>query len=378
LTEGDIKSSRSRKGDYNGGEYVTRRFPAEELEEHNLFAPFTVKNHELFDLWYQIRDRDVFTRLDDVEDPWLTGGLGFGGSVPDNKDSIINHPDAALREDDVWIAEGVSDGRVEAKHRFLDEKVSVPKDVLAPDFHRFAHRSQMDVSGSTEFAVLNKEFENSERYWQMSDENGPPNRWPDVAKKRLTHLGFMRRVDLTASGLRHVAYYSDEPRAYHGMMFCLPGIKRETARRLCVWFNSSLNLLQMLISRIPSRGGWTEYHRNTVAEFYIPDPLGYSPEDKEALDQAFEEVRENEFPSMAQQLICNTSPSELTDSEKSELKRAFPDIHHKLGKGFDSRRTVDRAVLDVLSIDDERYEQILDLLYPELLKEIVELKTMMN
>lgn len=378
LAEGEVQSSRSIEKHYNGEGYETRRFPTKELEEHNLFAPFAVNNHELFDLWYQIRDREVFTRIDDLEGAWLTGGLGFSSTVPDNKDSVINHPDANLRTDDVWVVKGDTDESVTAYHRYIEESVDVPKTALAPTFHRFAHRPKLDVSDLQEYAVLQQDFENSNRYWELSDEDGPPESWPDLVVKRLGHLGFMRRVDLTASGLRHLAYYSKEPRAFHGMMFCLPGLAPEHAKRLSVWFDSSLNLLQMLVSRIPSRGGWTEYHRNTVAKFYAPNPLAFDDRDNRLLEDAFEEMQDVEFPSIAEQLVRNTPADALSEEEYAELKTTFPDLTDELGTGFQARRTMDRATLTVLGVDQDRHERILALLYPELLKEIVALKAMMG
>lgn len=378
LAQGEILSSESRSRQYNGESYTTRRFPTTELEEHNLFAPFAVQNHELFELWYQIRDRDGFTRIGDLEDPWLTGGLGFSSTVPNCREALINDPDANLRQGDIWVLKEERESSVVAEHRFLGETVEVPRENIAPDFHRFPHRSRLDLSSLGEYAVIREDFENSDRFFQIADVAGTPKSWPNLAEKRLSHLGFMRRIDLTASGLRHLAYYSEKPRLYHGMMFCLPGMEVQDARNLSLWSDSSLNLLQMLVSRIPSRGGWTEYHRNTVAKFYVPDPESLDAEDRSVLAETFEAVHDVEFPSIAEQLVRNTPREALTDTEKADLEQTFPAISDELGNGFLSRREIDRAVLEVVDVPRERHDRILALLYPELLKELIALKHMMG
>lgn len=172
----------------------------------------------------------------------------------------------------------------------------------------------------------------------------------------------MRRVDLIASGLRHLAYYSEEPRAFHGMMFCLPGLAPEQAKRLSIWFDSSLNQLQMLVSRISSRGGWTEYNRNTVAKFYAPNPLEFDDEDNRILENEFREMQDVEFPRIAEQLVRNTPADALSGEEYDELKMTFPDRTDELGTGFQARRLMDRAILTVLGFDQDRHKRILALL----------------
>lgn len=134
----------------------------------------------------------------------------------------------------------------------------------------------------------------------------------------------------------------------------------------------------MLVSRIPSRGGWTEYHRNTVAKFYVPDPTSFSDEQQRALADAFTDIQDVEFPSIAEQLVLNTSETELSNEAEQRLSDAFPDLSNKLGEGFIPRRRVDRAVLEALNIPEDRHNRILELLYPALLNEIVHLKLIMG
>lgn len=379
LAEGEIKSSRSKVKRYNKDQYTTRRFPTSELEEHNLFAPFTVDNHEMFDLWHQIRGREEFTRLGDLERPWLTGGLGFGGNAPDCKEAILNNPDSTLHNDDIWVVVDETSDTITVKHRHLEESVDIPRENTEPAFHRIPHSPQLDLSTLNEHAVIRDEFDGVDRFFQLGEiEEYPKENWTELAEKRLSHLGFMRRLDLTASGLRHLTHYSDDPRLFHGMMFCMPGLEQEDARRLSVWMDSSLNLLQMLISRVPDRGGWTKYHRNTVEKFHIPDPRQHSEEDEALLDEAFEEVSEEEFPSIAEQLIRNTPEAGLTEEDREALKTAFPSRSEYLGEGFEPRRKMDRTILQVISVPKPRHEKILGLLYPALLREIVALKLMMD
>lgn len=224
LSQGTVKSSRSESQRFENEGYTTRLFPTDELEEHNLFAPFAVANHELFELWYQIRDRDVFTSIDDLPDAWLTGGIGFSSTVPDCKGALVNDPEANLRQNDVWVLKREYADRIVAEHRHIEETVEIPRSNVARDFHRFAYRSRLDLSDLGEYAVIDDDFKNSDRFFDLAEIDGTPSSWPDLVEKRQSHLGFMRRLDLTAAGLSHLSYYSEQPRVYHGMMWCLPGL----------------------------------------------------------------------------------------------------------------------------------------------------------
>lgn len=379
LADGAVQSSQSKSHRYKRQGFTTRRIPSTELEEHNLFSPFTVENHELFDLWNEMRGRDTFARLGELEEPWLTGGLGFGGNAPDCKEVILNRPDANLRKRDIWITKEEQDSSVVGEHRFLNESVSVPKKNLISAFHRFPNKGELDLSGLPEYAVVNKDFDNADRFFQIAElEEYPKTNWEELARKRLAHLGFMRRVDLTSNGLCHLAYYSNEPRLFHGMMFCVPGMSAEDAKTLSLWMDSSLNLLQMLITRIPSRGGWTEYHRNTVEKFRIPDPTQMTADEQQRIDSLIEEIGDTEFPSITEQLVRNTPEEALSDRDKTKLRAAFPNLSEKLGDGFETRRKLDRTVMDVLEITPDRQDELLGMLYPALLKEIIALKQMME
>ena len=54
-------------------------------------------------------------------------------------------------------------------------------------------------------------------------------------------------------------------------MWIYSEISDEEAKLHALWFDPSLGLLQMLLTRVPGHGGWTEYRKYTQARFYTLD-----------------------------------------------------------------------------------------------------------
>lgn len=239
VAEGEVAAQPAP--DRSDSSYTVSRFATEELGG-NLFAPFAVKSHELFKLWYEMRSNDNFVKLSEL-DTGLIRGIGSH----DWQEGLFNNPIAKLRNKDIWIVKQVNEKSITARHRFVEDTVEIPNDSVVNDFHRYAGRSQLDATDLDEFALV--EDPGTGRFFELSETEGIPERWRGSVSnnlpKRLSHIAFMRRPDLTASGTRHLAYYTGERRLFHGM-WVIPKLNPDQAKQFAVWFDSSLNLLQML------------------------------------------------------------------------------------------------------------------------------------
>jgi type I restriction-modification system DNA methylase subunit len=361
---------------YTGGggqysEFTIHRLPLTQLTTHNLFSPVAVQNFELFDVWNNIREHDYLSFVEDL-DTGLTGGSG--GGIPYWNEGVLNAPHDYLRKDDVWVVDRAEDGIVEATHKYTKQDIEIPPSALEPYFHRYAHRAAIDVSGLNEYSVV-REFNDLNRFLQIADVPEIPDGWEGHVERRKAHLGVPDRCDFTAPGTRLLAYYSDEPRMYH-RMWMFPDLDKDTAKGYAVWLNSSLGILQFLLQRIPYRGGWGKYHRHTLAKFNAPDP-NLSQANFEHLTDTFENVSTVEFPSLIEQLVRNADPGNMSEIEKNRIDLQFEDMRQNLEEGFEPRRQIDEAVLDLFKFEESQREQVLERLYPALINEIIELKQIM-
>lgn len=137
--------------------------------------------------------------------------------------------------------------------------------------------------------------------------------------------------------------------AGYSLVLNITGLSDEDAKILAVWFNSTINALQLLLRRIETRGAWMAFRKYVMNGLFVLDPSELSGNKRKTLLTTFDKIKDIEFPSFLKQ-----------------LRDRFP-----------SRTTIDKAVLSVLGLGDEEIDSILDYLYPALANEIEKLKTLM-
>lgn len=356
------------------GEATVWRVPDEQLDTHNLFSPFAVRNHDLFALWTEIQNHDE--KLTQVQE--LDVGLNRGGSSHPWTKGCIAAPDTQVRRSDVWQVTGRDDDADEltVEHRHIGESVTVPVSAVEPYFLRKPYRDKLDISGLDEYTVV-REFDALDRFLSLAEEDAIPDGWERHVTENSGHTAIPETVDLTAPGTRHPIYYSDEPRVYHRMWVHCNLSKRES-KLFALWFDSSFGILQFLLSRVPGRGGWTKYRRYTQARFTCPDPGELSSGELDEIEQVFDSVSQVEAPSLVRQMARNTAPGEVSSSVESRLETYFDGIQSDLGQGFEARREIDELFLDLLGFEETDKERVLDEIHRELLIELLELKEMMD
>ncbi|KXA94093.1 hypothetical protein AKJ37_08000, partial [candidate division MSBL1 archaeon SCGC-AAA259I09] len=226
--------------------------------------------------------------------------------------------------------------------------------------------------------IVHSDFSGSRKFLDLgniSEAQFTP-KWKQYLNNRKSHLALNWRFDVSASGTNVLAFYSKEDRVFSKMMWVPKAFGKEESKILSLWFNSSLNLLQILIERYPTRGAWLEIFKYIYEEMMVVNPDKISNNQKEKLLEIFEETREVQFPSLWKQLAMNCKRKYFSKKEIEEISKIFDEFKSVLEKDFDPRRRIDEAILSVLEIENK--EKILDKLYPGLLKEIAILKRMMS
>lgn len=276
----------------------------------------------------------------------------------------------------MWIYDGRDGDQLVAKHRELNKTIKIDQAKTVPDFRRTPGRSYLDVSELDEYAVVKKPTD--DWFFKFTNFNQVPGNWEGEVRNRMGHLAFLRRTDLTAPGTRHLCYYSSKRRAFHGTLWIAKGWSAEDARRQAVWMTSSFHLMQMLMNRVPGRGGYTEFHKYTTLRYKVLDTDALEEDDKQVLDDAFKSIHQESFPALYEQLARNVAPSTLSSALKTKLDRAFAGTTELLGEGFLPRRVVDEAVMEVIGVPDEKRDALLGRLHDLLLQELTGLKIMME
>jgi hypothetical protein len=358
----------------DAGDFRLRKAALDEFDVHNMFAPFSVHEPELLELWDGINSSDILSQIEDLDT-----GLIRGGSSDPWQDGVVSDPTSFQRKGDLWTSVDVDNDVVTAQHKYSGTEVEIPKNNLHPYLLRYSHRQEMDVSDLDEWVIVDTGFNDYDTFSGMGDADDIPQGWKKHVRKASAHTCVQRRCDLTASGTSHLSLYTDEKRLFH-RMWCFSDLNETEGKIFTAWFTSGLGILQLIISRLPERGGWTNYRRFSVSRFSTINPSVLNNEEKNTLLEAFGDVKDEKFPSLVERVARLTNRADLEDNEYSQFKRAFDDnIVNSLGDGFEAAVTLDDAVLQVLGKDDaDQREYILGEMYPRLLMELVELKEMMD
>ena len=173
--------------------------------------------------------------------------------------------------------------------------------------------------------------------------------WKAYVQSRDGIFLISRRFNLSAVRTHFLAYYSNQPTTGQNL-WSLKGIKEEEAKILTLWFNSSLNLLQVYLQRMETGGTWMEINSGMINDFFIPNVDLLSLDEKSSLLKLFESLKNTPFMSILDQLKTSFAP----------------------------RKEIDLAILRLVGYSTNDANRYLDSLYPALAKEIEKLTLMLK
>ena len=354
-----------------GLNFTLRKFQQKSLTPNNLFSPLSIENHGLFNIWYEVTESDKITTIDEK-------GLDFsrgGSSTPWQSGTIVDQS-SFKQPSDRWVTADVDEDTITAKHRNMGTTIDIPRQFVDTYFLRYADKDTLDVSDLQDFTITDNNFDGFENFVKWADGDEMPDGWKDHIRGTQSSLALHYRIDLTAPGTRHLAYYTDPKRVFH-RMWCVNNLTEKEAKLSSIWFDSSFHLIQMLSSRLPGKGGWTSYQGYLVSEFKLIETGKLDEEDEKTLLDVFDEVSDVEFPALVEQVTRNVNEDVLSEEEEDALEKEYPAAYEKIGDGFEPRKRIDREVLSVIGFSENRQDELLKQLYPLLINELVTLKRMM-
>lgn len=272
-----------------------------------------------------------------------------GGKI--QKLTIVRDVNRAIKKDDAWVVADVTDSKVQSRNRFTSAKVRVPMSCLNPALRRVAGIDKMDITGSEDFVITNH-FADMEKYFVKAWDKKKPKFWGvwrKYVEERLCNVCIVRRMDISAVGTCVLAIYSDTPYATGGMAWGVK-IQKEHSKYLALWFNSTLNILQLLYYRKETRGAFLQMDEYVMEDMLVPDFTLLSAEEKKELNALFERTREVKFPSLLEQLSNH----------------------------FAVRKDIDMTFMKILGVHEKDLDSKLDKLYDLLAEEILLLKQLMT
>jgi type I restriction-modification system DNA methylase subunit len=264
---------------------------------------------------------------------------------------ILRDVERANKREDRWVLKGEAKRVITAENLITHDELTIPKKSLHFGLRRLSGTQAIDLSRKLDFVLVGsfKDFKNYLMNRNIKRIIKQMPKWRKYIEKRLSKLAVAFRFDISAKGTSLFAWYSSSPMAGCGVVWNIEGLSKEYAKIFSMWFNSTVYALQIYLDRVETRGAWMQLHKYVMDDLYVIHPLRLSKSQVEAILKTFKEVKDVAFPSFLEQ-----------------LKGRFP-----------ARVVIDKAILRVLGFSDNEIDRILDYLYPALVNEIEQLKTLM-
>ncbi len=219
-----------------------------------------------------------------------------GDKVYAAKMFVLNSEKRALKQQDEWYLESESEDYIVAKNRINGLQVEVPRTNLLRALRRFSGIGRINVTEELDYLIKN-EF-NRLNYFITSVGKADLAKWEKDVTSKQTNLALVGRFDISASGTKSLAYYSDGGFTPSQMFWLIKGLSSEEAEIFALFWNSSINLVQILSHKKETRGAFIQILAYSFKDFLILDPALLSPETSAKLIECFKEVSREDLPSV--------------------------------------------------------------------------------
>jgi hypothetical protein len=263
---------------------------------------------------------------------------------------ILRDPKNAQKEDR-WVVVAKTDQEVVAQNTSSKIRTAIPVKCVLPGLRRGANIRTMNIALSHDF-VLVESFPNANVFFpkDLARASRDLLGWKVKVQRRLSKLSIYRRYDISSPNTCYLAFYSNVPYAATDILLSVTGLGDEDAKAFALWYNSTFNILQILLERVETRAAYLEVPVFVAKKLKVLDARKIPAQDRETLAGVFDQ-------------ICNVPQQSLT----KQLTEHHPE-----------RMKMDLAIARALGLESEHVESYLRSLQSTVGNEIAGLKHMME
>lgn len=236
---------------------------------------------------------------------------GFLSSLRIERDTPISTPsmfvsrsiEQGKKEADRWLLKEESSETIVAEDRFTHDLVKIPRTSVKPGLRRGSSIERVNIQEVMDYVVVGR-FHNDDRFFRTMSSRieNDLQKWKEKVEDRLTPLSLFRRFDISAVGTRHLAFFSKIPYAATDINLTVKGLDEEEAKLIAAWYDSSFNILQILLERVETRGAFLEVPVFVSEELSVIDPSKIERTARKKILDVFDEIGENPQESILTQL----------------------------------------------------------------------------
>jgi hypothetical protein len=162
--------------------------------------------------------------------------------------------------------------------------------------------------------------------------------WAEVEKRskgKFVNLIIARRFNIYSPNTSFLAFYSDDKFISADVFKIIPNIPRINAKILCLFFNSIVNIIQMLTNREATTGDYGTIRETDLLEFKIIEIVSLTSKEKKLLIETFNKIKNINFPSILDQIENKFEGRLLLDKvilqvlgyKSNEINRLLPELY---------------------------------------------------
>jgi hypothetical protein len=266
---------------------------------------------------------------------------------------IINSSESrAIKSGDVWILSKRLGNKLVFHYKGMEtRKFSVPIKATRKTLRRPSGVNKIDITNELDHVIV--DIWDTAQFNKLRESTSHKlsitfiEKFKRDVEARMGNFFIVRRLDLAAPNTYTLAFFSSMECAPTKLVWSAK-IPDNKVMLISAFFNSTINLLQTLLSRAETRGSFIDLSEYILADFYVPDLEALSQEDVSRIVQAFEKMSKRRLPNLLDQI-------RQKDKDRVALDEAWL-----------------RALKYTGSID-----KVLNWLYDSLTNEIETLKTIM-
>ncbi|MEM2079380.1 MAG: N-6 DNA methylase [Nitrososphaerota archaeon] len=275
--------------------------------------------------------RDVVTRIIRGIEPKKEGLLNAVFVVrPLNPKRVERSQIIFEKEDDKGIVARFSKGE-------LSRRVSIPYYAVKSGLKTAVYLQTLDVTQNCDWFIFRR-FEGFKDIEKLAKVKVDFEELSNQADKRQTHLVVARRIDLAGPGTMLLAFYSQINLVPSKAFWSLYN-DSDTSKALCLWLNSVVFIVQVLMGRTETRGSWCELTEGLLEQALVPK-ADFIAANKAKFEETFEKLRSVKWPSLLEQFENQFDPRleidcfvlSLLGFSRDEINALLPDVYEAIAK----------------------------------------------
>ncbi|MDH2901649.1 MAG: N-6 DNA methylase [archaeon] len=291
--------------DYTDDTMTVRLVDYEELKDDtsNWFKLIAVRDLELPKFFALITKGSKFTELSEVAET-IRGYELMGGEA--NSLIVNSKEERAIKSSDIWILSKADQKKIKFHYKGSDRpEFVVPLSATRRTLRRPSGVNKIDISHELDYVIVEswdtRQFDSLREVTSSKLSRSFMSKFKNDVEQRLGNFFIVRRLNLSAPQTYSLAFYSGIECSPTKLVWSA-SLPKQQAKLLAAYFNSTINILQTLLSRAETEGAFLDLSQYVLVDFLVPVLDMLSEKDTQNILIAFDKMSKHSLPSLLDQL----------------------------------------------------------------------------